>query len=124
MRQTKQRNAILGSIRSAEGPLSIAQIHGRAGEKIPRLGIATVYRAVKALREDGEIVAVDLPGEEPRYEAADIGHHHHFCCRACGQTYDLGVCPVGIPRGTMLPGGYTVEDHSLTLYGRCAACEA
>jgi Fe2+ or Zn2+ uptake regulation protein len=24
----------------------------------------------------------------------------------------------------MLPGGYTVEDHSLTLYGRCAACAA
>ena len=69
MRRTKQRNAILGSIRSAEGPLSIAQIHERAGEEIPGLGIATVYRAVKALREGGEIVAVDLPGEEPHYEA-------------------------------------------------------
>ncbi len=104
--------------------MSIAQIHDRAGGEIPGLGIATVYRAVKALREGGEIVAVDLPGEEPHYEAADIGHHHHFRCRVCEQTYDLGVCPVGIPRGTMLPGGYTVEDHSLTLYGRCAACAA
>lgn len=104
--------------------MSIAQIHERAGEEIPRLGIATVYRAVKSLREGGEIVAVDLPGEEPRYEASDRGHHHHFRCTVCDQTYDLGVCPVGIPSGTTLPGGYTVEDHSLTLYGRCAGCVA
>ena len=124
VRQTKQRSAILGRIRQADGPLSIAQIHERAGEEIPGLGIATVYRTVKALREGGEIVTVDLPGEEPHYEAADRGHHHHFRCRVCEQTYDLGLCPVGIPRGTMLPGGYTVEDHSLTLYGRCAACAA
>jgi Fe2+ or Zn2+ uptake regulation protein len=29
-----------------------------------------------------------------------------------------------MPPGTTLPGGYTVEDHQLTLYGRCAACAA
>lgn len=124
VRQTKQRNAILVSIREAEGPLSIAQIHERAGVEIPGLGIATVYRAVKALRGGGEIVVVDLPGEEPHYEAADRGHHHHFRCRVCEQTFDLGVCPVGLPSGTRLPGGYTVEEHSLTLYGRCSACVA
>ncbi len=122
MRRTKQRSAILGEIRAADGPLSIAEIHARAGEEIPGLGIATVYRAVKALREGGEIVPVDLPGEEPHYEAADRGHHHHFRCTVCRRTFDLGVCPVGIPSGTTLPGGYTVEDHDLTLYGRCAAC--
>ena len=64
VRQTKQRSAIHCSIRSAEGPLSIAQIHERAGEEIPGLGIATVYRAVKALREGGEIVAVELDHPE------------------------------------------------------------
>ncbi len=124
VRQTRQRNAILEEIRHADGPLSISEIHARAGEEVPRLGIATVYRTVKALRAGGEIVTVDLPGEEPRYEAADIGHHHHFRCRVCERTFDLGVCPVGLPEGTMLPGGYEVEDHSLTLYGRCAACVA
>lgn len=123
VRQTRQRNAILSKIRSAEGPLSVTEIHERAGEEIPRLGIATVYRAIKALREEGEIVVVDLPGEEPHYEAADRGHHHHFRCRACDKVFDLSVCPVGIPAGTMLPGGYRVDDHHLTLYGRCAACQ-
>lgn len=102
----------------------MAEIHEEAGKEIPGLGIATVYRAIKALRGDGELVVVELPGEEPRYEPDGRGHHHHFRCRTCDRIFDLGVCPVGIPSGTTLPGGYTVEGHSLTLYGRCSACPA
>ncbi len=102
----------------------MTQIHEGAIRELPGLGIATVYRTIKSLLEEGEIVVVELPGEEPRYEPAGRGHHHHFRCRVCEQTFDLAVCPVGMPRGTTLPGGYTVEDHSLTLYGRCSACPA
>jgi Fur family ferric uptake transcriptional regulator len=122
MRRTKQREAILNELLNADGPLSVAEIHERAGCGLPGLGIATVYRTIKALREEGGISVVELPGEEPRYEPIGLGHHHHFRCRSCEQTFDLEVCPVGIPTGTTLPGGYSVEDHSLTLYGRCSAC--
>ena len=103
--------------------MSVAEIHERARRGLPGLGIATVYRTIKVLREEGRISVVELPGEEPRYEPAGLGHHHHFRCLSCEQTFDLEVCPVGIPNGTMLPGGYKVEDHSLTLYGRCSGCE-
>ena len=124
VRQTKQRDTIINEVVSAEGPLSIAEIHKRASAKVPRLGIATVYRTIKALKEQGRVAMVELPGEEPRYEPVGRGHHHHFRCRSCEQTFDLEVCPVGVPQGTTLPGGYTVEDHSLTLYGQCSACLA
>lgn len=100
----------------------MAEIHERAGREIEGLGIATVYRTIRTLREEGEVTVVELPGEEPRYEPVGLGHHHHFRCLTCEQIFDLDVCPVGIPRGTTLPGGYTIEDHSLTLYGRCAGC--
>jgi Fur family transcriptional regulator, ferric uptake regulator len=122
IRQTKQRNAILKSVREAEGPLSVGEVHERARREIPNLGIATVYRAIKALREDGELVLVELPGEEARYESVGRGHHHHFRCNSCDRIFDLGICPVSIPSGTRLPGGYEVEDHHLTLYGRCSGC--
>lgn len=122
MRRTKQREAIIKEMLEADGPLSVAEIHERARRAVEGLGIATVYRNVNALREEGVVVLVELPGEEPRYEPAGRGHHHHFRCRECDQTFDLNICPVGIPAGTMLPGGYRVEDHNLTLYGRCSEC--
>ncbi len=121
-RRTRQREAILGVIEASGGPLSVGEIYEMAGKEIPGLGIATVYRNIKMLREEGRIVAVELPGEEPRYEPEGRGHHHHFRCRNCEGTFDLEDCPVGIPDGTTLPGGYHVEGHSLTLYGRCANC--
>jgi Fur family ferric uptake transcriptional regulator len=122
MRRTRQREAIIEEVRSAGGPLSVSEIHERVSGRVPGLGIATVYRTVKALREKGEVSVVELPGEEPRYESSGLGHHHHFRCRSCEQTFDLELCPVGLPSGTTLPGGYEVEGHSLTLYGRCSAC--
>jgi Fur family ferric uptake transcriptional regulator len=32
------------------------------------------------------------------------------------------VCPVHIPAGTVLPGGFVVEDHEMTIYGLCSEC--
>ena len=121
-RNTRQREAILEVIQAAEGPLNVAAILERCRASVPRLGLATVYRTIGLLREAGSIIEVLLPGEEPHFEPAHRGHHHHFCCRACNRVFELETCPVGIPAGSVLPGGFRVEDHHLTLYGLCASC--
>ena len=38
--------------------------------QVPALGLATVYRNLKALAEAGEVELVSLPGQAPRYESA------------------------------------------------------
>lgn len=121
-RKTRQRDAILEVIRAASGPLSVAEIHHSAGREIPGIGIATVYRNVKTLRDEGFMVAVELPGEDPRYEPVGRGHHHHFRCKDCERTFDLEGCPLGVEEGMTLPGGYRVDGHSLTFYGSCEGC--
>lgn len=123
-RQTRQRTAILSCIAEAEGPLSVPEIYGRAREILPTLGMATVYRTLKLLQEARQIQLVILSGGETRYEKTGLGHHEHFQCRLCEQVFDLSVCPVHIPRGTVLAGGFIVEDHEMTLYGLCADCSA
>jgi Fur family transcriptional regulator, ferric uptake regulator len=121
-RHTRQREVILEVIRAAEGPLSVAGILERCRASVPRLGLATVYRTIGLLREAGSIIEVLLPGQEAHFEPAHRGHHHHFCCRVCEKVFELETCPVGIPAGSVLPGGFRVEDHHLTLYGLCGTC--
>ncbi len=123
-RQTRQREAILRSIREADGPLPVPEIHDRARKSLSTLGIATVYRTLKLLHEAGQIKPVILPSGEMRYERSGLGHHEHFKCRVCEQVFDLSVCPVHIPTGTVLAGGFLVEDHEMTLYGVCGTCSA
>ncbi len=122
-RQTRQRDAILSAIQNSDGPLSVPEIHERARAGLNSLGIATVYRALKLLSQNHQIQPVILPSGEMRYERTGIGHHEHFQCRSCEQVFDLSACPVHIPRGTMLPGGFLVEDHTMTIYGLCSACQ-
>jgi Fur family transcriptional regulator, ferric uptake regulator len=122
-RQTRQRDTIVEVIRESAGPLTVQEILERAQDRVPGLGIATVYRTVKLLLEGDRIQTVILPSGETRYESAGLGHHHHFHCRRCQEVFDLESCPVHVPRGAY-EGGYLVEDHELTLYGTCPACAA
>ena len=84
------------------------------------MGIATVYRNLKLLVEEGSVQVVELPGDSPRYESKHLGHHHQFQCRACERVFDVHGCPGDLAR--LAPAGFRVEAHELTLYGQCADC--
>ena len=121
-RHTRQRDVIVAVIRDASGPLTVNEILARAQERVPGLGVATVYRTLKLLHEAAKIQTVILPSGETRYESSGLGHHHHFHCRVCDEVFDLNDCPVNIPGDHELGNGFRVESHELTLYGVCAEC--
>lgn len=122
-RRTSQRAAILRALHDAAGPLTPQQVHDAARREQASLGLATVYRNLARLAEEGDVVPVHLPDDVTRYEPAGRGHHHHFICRRCQGVFELEAdCPVSILEGVVLPGGFKVEDHALTLYGLCARC--
>ena len=120
-RNTRQRSAIRDAIAQAERPLLPQEVLDAAQQAVPGLGISTVYRNLKALTEEGELQAVTLPGENPRFELVGHQHHHHFQCRQCQRVFDVHACPGDLSR--LAPSGFTVEDHDLTLYGRCKDCK-
>jgi Fur family transcriptional regulator, ferric uptake regulator len=121
-RDTQQRRAIDRAIGESGRPLSPREVLDAARAHCPGLGIATVYRTLKALVEEGALAQVELPGEPPRYEATGKRHHHHFHCRACDRVYELDGCPEGLRNLT--PAGFALESHEVVLYGRCAECAA
>ena len=84
------------------------------------MGIATVYRNIKSLLENGLIGTVYLPGENPRYETSHHHHHHHFHCTLCDKVYDIHDCPGNLQQ--LAPDGFQVDSHELTLYGSCSSC--
>ena len=120
-RSTRQRTAIREAIVSAERPLLPQEVLLAAQVEVPALGIATVYRNLKVLVDEGELRVVNLPGENPRFEPAEHQHHHHFQCTQCQRVFDVHACPGNL--AALAPTGFTVEDHDLTLYGRCKDCQ-
>lgn len=121
---TRQRSAIRDAIAGAGRPLLPHEVLAAAQEYTTSLSIATVYRNIRALVDEGELRSVNLPGENPRFELAwaQHHHHHHFQCTHCQRVFDVHACPGDLSR--LAPGGFVIEDHDLTLYGRCKDCTA
>lgn len=121
-RNTRQRAAIRAALESAGRPLLPQEVLEAAQTEVPALGLATVYRTLKDLVEEDALRVVHLPGENPRYEVAGHHHHHHFQCTRCQRVFDIAACPGDL--APLAPRGFTVEDHEITLYGRCDECNA
>jgi Fur family transcriptional regulator, ferric uptake regulator len=121
-RNTRQREAIRTVLLDAVRPLSPGEVHKLARAARPGLGIATVYRALKSLAADGIIIQIDIPGQNPRWEAAHQTHHHHFRCRSCDKLFEIHGCPADLDH--LLPAGYVLENHYILLEGQCEDCAA
>ncbi len=120
-RDTVQRRAIRGALEEAGRPLGALEVLEASKSSAPGLGIATVYRNIKALLKEGVVSAVELPGEPPRYEAAGKDHHHHFRCSRCEKVFELGgACLPDLKNA--LPRGFRVTSHEVLVHGVCASC--
>lgn len=130
-RQTRQKQAVLRSLVESGRSLAPAEILELARGEVPTLNLSTVYRQLRTLHDEAQVVKVDLPGQAARFEAPCTHthsharghtehHHHHFHCVACDRVFPIHGCPGGIDR--LAPAGFRTEQHELTLRGRCADC--
>ena len=120
IRKTEQRRAIRDVITKSPRPLAIEEILVEAQKQVPRLGIATVYRTVKAFVSDGSVRVVSFSDAPNRYEVATNSHHHYFHCDRCGKVFDVPWCPGEL--NAVVPDGFEVSRHEITIYGLCRSC--
>lgn len=118
--KTRQRDAIWTVIEASEQPLTAHEICRQAGQQVESLGIATVYRTVKQLTDEGQVRHIELPGTQPHYESAARHHHHFFVCEKCRGLFHLIGCLRGLP--SLLPEGFQMARHEIVIYGACQSC--
>jgi Fur family ferric uptake transcriptional regulator len=104
----------------ADRPLSPDEILAAALPHSEGLGIATVYRSLRALVDERWLSAVEVPGRPVLYERSGKSHHHHFMCDVCARVYEIEGCDVS----ATLPRGFRARDHDVTIYGTCRDCSA
>lgn len=107
---------------AAAGPLRPSEIRELAQAGGEELGMATVYRQLKALVEGGELRVVELPRHCCLYyEKASPGSRCYSLCRMCervfSSTWDAAAL-VGSGNGS-----FRVDWRLVLLYGRCGECK-
>ena len=119
-RKTGTREAVLNAVKGLNRPLRPEEILEEARKFSSGIGIATVYRSIRFFLEQSQFVEVKVPGEVSRYEISGKGHHHHFHCSSCDRLVEIEGCPGNLKN--LLPRGFQLENHDITLFGRCRDC--
>ena len=119
---TPRQLALLEVLRTSEGELSGQALHGRLRQAGVSMGLATVYRHLRTLQQQGCIRCRHLPSGEALYAPLERDVHH-LTCLECGRSSELPHCPVGaVAVGDHLPTGFRPLFHTLEVYGLCAGC--
>src|SRR5690554_1048407 len=90
-RNTWQRAAVRDLLGRLAEFRTAAQVHDELRELGDKVGLATVYRALQAMAESGEVDVIRTPEGEAAYRRCSTGHHHHLVCRRCAATVEISA---------------------------------
>jgi Fur family transcriptional regulator, ferric uptake regulator len=125
-RGTRQAQALAAALDSLPGFCSAQEIHAELRRKGEQVGLATVYRHLQVLSEQGSIDAIrDASGETLYRQCGTSVHHHHLTCRTCGRSVEVeGRAVEQWAERVATEAGFTDVGHTVELFGLCPDCAA
>ncbi len=123
-RRTRQRAAVDEVLDQSDDFISAQDLHAALRSKGADVGLATVYRTLQALADDGRVDVLRNAGGEAVYRrCARDEHHHHLVCRACGATVEV-TGPAVERWASSVAGrhGYVDVSHTVEIFGTCPSC--
>jgi len=122
-RLTRQRMIVAETLAASRRALSAQELHERLRPSHPRLGLATVYRALEAQVQDGMAGRLERTGHVSAYVACDPTHHHHIVCDRCQKVEDVAEDVIApILASVRRRHDFQVDHAALDFYGLCASC--
>lgn len=116
---TEQRKLVCHALERSDDHPDAELIFQRARKKDPKIALATVYRALKALDDLGLIITHEFGDGRTRYEVKDDHHHDHLICTSSGKVIEFHDPELEkLKRKIAKRLGFALESHSLELYGR------
>lgn len=105
--------------------VSAQQLHEIIRGGGDNIGLATVYRNLQILAEDGEVDTLRDDQGEMLYRMCGHAHHHHLVCRRCGLTVEVAGQDVEQwAQKIAKENSFAQVDHTIELFGLCADCSS
>lgn len=115
---TAQRRAILEIVMSSQEHMTAEEVYTLAKERMPSIGLGTVYRNLNLLAESGHLWRFTVPGEPDHYDR-NTRHHGHMLCVRCKKICDFPLPDTAWP----LPGSFSARILDYELVVRCVCKE-
>jgi Fur family ferric uptake transcriptional regulator len=123
VRPTRQRVSVVAELRAEQDDVTAQELHARLRKGGERLGLATVYRTLTRLADEGVIDVLSHHPGELCYRWCGEEHHHHLTCSRCHRVVELGECELdGWLDQLSARHGFVATGHRLEVAGLCAGC--
>jgi len=125
MLHSKQREQILDVFLKTERHLTIDDLYDLIRKKNPKIGLATVYRAMSVICDAGLAREVDFGDGTRRFEHKyQHQHHHHLVCLECGRAIEV-VSPEieKVQQRLAKKHGFTPVKDTMKIFGICRQCQ-
>ncbi len=119
MRYSRQRELVREIIKGRCDHPTADMIYSSCREVDQNISLGTVYRNLKLLADEGDILTIETEDKRLHYDG-DITRHSHFICQNCGKIIDL-FRPAKTPK-ELEQLGLMVREEKCVYYGLCAEC--
>ena len=122
VRYSRQAAAVIAVMSGMPGFSDARDIREAVRRGGGRVGLATVYRHLRVLAEQGRVDTIHGAGGRILYRLRPNGFTHHLTCRVCGRTVEVDGHELWEwARQVAFLAGFTVTGHAVELTGVCAA---
>ncbi len=119
LKMTGQRRVIARVLSDADDHPDVEELYRRAAELDRRISIATVYRTVRLLEENGILERRDFGGGRARYEPSEDEQHHHLVDVETGKVVEFADAEYERVLSAIAARlGFALVSHRLQLFGR------
>lgn len=117
LKMTEQRRVIARTLSEATDHPDVEEVYRRAAEVDSNISIATVYRTMRLLEENGIVEKHDFRDGRARYEEATHEHHDHLINIKSGEVLEFYNEEIEkLQEKIADEHGYKLVDHRLELY--------
>ncbi len=123
---TSQREAILQTLYENPEHFTSENLYLLLRQKYPdiNIGIATVYRTLALLEENGLVSSISLGVQGKKFEIANKPHHDHLICEVCGKIVEFENEKIEyLQEEIAQENGFALTSHLMQLYGVCRECQ-
>jgi Fur family transcriptional regulator, ferric uptake regulator len=123
LRHSRPRELVVREFLKTSEHLSIEDLLKKVQRQDPKIGIATVYRAMNLLVEASLAVKREFATGSSAYEKMPTRHHDHLLCTGCGRIVEFHREAIERMQDEIASRyGFILDFHKMELYGRCKAC--
>lgn len=125
-RVTKQRLAVSAALDELNDFVSTQELYRILQERGISVSLATSYRILQSMAEDGAVDVLRNPDGEAVYRRCAVTeHHHHLLCRNCGTAVEIEAPVVERWAAKVAQEhGFTEVNHTVEIIGLCPDCTA